>query len=64
MATYLNQLRLLAYMDGQLVCLGEYLLPGSRNLTVCADTSGAHFVKVDTTNGELPMNALTGRWVE
>ena len=39
------------------------LLEGRRNLKVRADTSGVHFVKVDTTDGELPMNGLTGRWV-
>lgn len=43
---------------------GEDLLSTSRTLKVRVDTSGVHFVKVDTSDGELPMNGLVGRWVD
>lgn len=49
--------------EEQLILVGDDLHPNSRTLTVRFTSDNVHFVTVDTSEFELEMNSLAGRWV-
>jgi hypothetical protein len=52
------------YRNDRVFLPGKEPYPGLKTLTVKVDTSRVHFIKVDTSNGALEMNALSNCWIE